>query len=101
MKSERSILRIRALTLLLMNAFGLAGQLRIREEMLSIPTYEAELSDTVETPRKAAAFCLIALGHRLSGDSEKAMEALNLALVLKNSILWANFLSRNNQILHN
>jgi len=40
--------------------------------------------------RKANAYYKMALGYKASGQSEKAAEAFDNALKLKNSILWAN-----------
>ena len=40
--------------------------------------------------RKAASHYLMALGYHASGDDEKAQEAFEQALELRNSILWAS-----------
>jgi len=45
MRPEKILLRILAITLLIITCFGLNGQVKIWEEMLSLPTYELKAAD--------------------------------------------------------
>ena len=45
MREKRKLLRILVSTLLLIPACGLSGQVKIWEEMISIPTYETKAPD--------------------------------------------------------
>jgi len=45
MRAKRTLLRILVSTLLLIPAYGLSGQVKIWEEMISIPTYEPKAPD--------------------------------------------------------